>query len=130
LYVPKGVMFTLPDKPVSHKVLLVDDDDAVREMMTIITLARKGFEVVAATNVSEALRFITTETFDALITDLHMPNAGDGFSVVTAMRHSQPHALTLLVSGYPDVQGAMTAIALEADEIIMKPFRVERLAHN
>ena len=59
-----------------------------------------------------------------------MPNAGDRFSVVTAMRHSQPHALTLLVSGYPDVQGAMTAIALEADEIIMKPFRVERLAHN
>jgi len=80
---------TLPDKPVSPKVLLVDDDDAVREMMTI-TLARKGFEVVAATNVTEALKCITIETFDALITDLHMPNAGDGFSVVTAMRHSHP----------------------------------------
>jgi YesN/AraC family two-component response regulator len=39
-----------------------------------------------------------------LITDLHMPNPGDGFTVVTAMRHSQPNALTLLVSGYPDVQ--------------------------
>jgi DNA-binding response OmpR family regulator len=118
---------THPEKPVSHKVLLVDDDDAVREMMTT-TLARKGFAVVAATNVAEALKLIAIETFDALVTDLHMPNAGDGFSVVTAMRHSQPHALTLLVSGYPDVQGAMTAIALEADEIIVKPFQVERLA--
>jgi YesN/AraC family two-component response regulator len=63
-----------------------------------------------------------------LITDLHMPNPGDGFTVVTAMRHSQPDALTLLVSGYPDVQSAMTAILLEADEIIVKPFEAGKLA--
>jgi hypothetical protein len=37
-------------------------------------------------------------------------------------------ALTLLVSGYPDVQSAMAAILLEADEIIVKPFAVGRLA--
>jgi DNA-binding NtrC family response regulator len=80
----------------------VDDDNAVREMMTA-TLEYKGFEVVAAANVSEALRFITAQNFDVLITDLHMPNPCDGFTVVSAMRHSQPHALTLLVSGYPDV---------------------------
>ena len=42
------------------------------------------------------------------------------------MRHSQPDALTLLVSGYPDVQSAMAAILLEADEIIVKPFEVGR----
>ena len=62
-----------------------------------------------------------------LITDLHMPNPGDGFTVVTAMRHSQPDVLTLLVSGYPDVQSAMAAILLEADEIIVKPFEVANL---
>jgi DNA-binding response OmpR family regulator len=118
---------TPPGTSVAPRVLLVDDDDAVRDMMTV-TLQRKGFDVAAAANVTEALRLITIKTFDALITDLHMPNAGDGFSVVTAMRHAQPHALTLLVSGYPDVQSAMAAIALEADEIILKPFKVERLA--
>jgi DNA-binding response OmpR family regulator len=112
---------------VAHKVLLVDDDDAVRAMMNA-TLERKGFDVVAAANVTEALRRITTESFDVLITDLHMPNPGDGFTVVTAMRHSQPDALTLLVSGYPDVQSAMGAILLEADEIIVKPFEIGRLA--
>jgi DNA-binding response OmpR family regulator len=110
-----------------HKVLLVDDDNAVRDMMTA-TLLHKGFEVVAAANVTDALKLITTETFDVLITDLHMPNPGDGFTVVTAMRHSQPNALTLLVSGYPDVQSAMAAIFLEADEIIVKPFDTGRLA--
>lgn len=115
------------EQPVSHRVLLVDDDDGVRAMMNAM-LERKGFEVVAAASVTDALRHIATESFDVLITDLHMPDPGDGFTVVTAMRHSQPNALTLLVSGYPDVQSAMAAILLEADEIIVKPFDVGRLA--
>jgi DNA-binding response OmpR family regulator len=118
---------TPTELPISHKVLLVDDDDAVRAMMNA-TLENKGFEVVAAANVTEALKHISTDSFDVLITDLHMPNPGDGFTVVTAMRHSQPNALTLLVSGYPDVQGAMAAILLEADEIIVKPFEAGKLA--
>ena len=112
---------------VSHRVLLVDDDEAVRTMMSA-TLERKGFDVVPAVNVTEALKLITTESFDVLITDLHMPNPSDGFAVITAMRHSQPNALTLLVSGYPDVKSAMDAILLQADEIIVKPFEAGKLA--
>ncbi|MGB8988263.1 MAG: response regulator [Candidatus Sulfotelmatobacter sp.] len=115
------------ESQIVHRVLLVDDDDAVREMM-LVTLQSKGFEAVAAASVTEALRLITTESFDVLITDLHMPNPADGFTVVTAMRHSQPGALILLVSGYPDVQSAMSAILLEADEIIVKPFDTGKLA--
>jgi DNA-binding response OmpR family regulator len=115
------------ESTVVHKILLVDDDDAIRSMMAA-TLKHRGFEVVAAASVTEALRHIATESFDVLITDLHMPNPGDGFTVVTAMRHSQPNALTLLVSGYPDVQSAMAAILLEADEIMVKPFEVTKLA--
>jgi DNA-binding response OmpR family regulator len=116
-----------PSEHVSHKVLLVDDDDAIREMMTL-TLGHKGFAVVPAANVTEALRLITTENFDVLITDLHMPNPSDGFAVITAMRHIQPKALTLLVSGYPDVKSAMDTILLEADDIIVKPFEPKKIA--
>jgi DNA-binding response OmpR family regulator len=112
---------------VSHRVLLVDDDEGVRDMMRA-TLETKGFEVIPASNVTEALKLIITESFDVLITDLHMPNPSDGFAVVTAMRHSQPEALTLLVSGYPDVKSAMDAILLEADDIIVKPFEAGKLA--
>jgi DNA-binding NtrC family response regulator len=89
-------------------------------------LERKGFAVVGADCVTEALRQIATERFDVLISDLHMPNPGDGFTVVSAMRHSQPKALTILLSGYPDVQSAMAAILLEADEIVVKPFEIGR----
>jgi DNA-binding response OmpR family regulator len=119
-------MSPIDERSFASRVLLVDDDDAVRTMM-VATLEHKGFDVVAASNVTEALKRIATENFDVLITDLHMPDPGDGFTVVTAMRHSQPDALTLLVSGYPDVQSAMASILMEADEIIVKPFEVGNL---
>jgi DNA-binding response OmpR family regulator len=119
-------MSLLPMEQIAHTVLLVDDDAAVREMMTRL-LSNRGFRVIAATTVTEALGWIATQKFDVLITDLHMPDPGDGFTVITAMRHSQPEALTMLVSGYPDVQSAMAAIVLQADEIIVKPFEVGKL---
>jgi DNA-binding response OmpR family regulator len=109
------------------RILLVDDDDAVLEMMRLL-LESKGFEVVAVGGVTEALQRIATETFQVLITDLHMPNAGDGFTVISAMRHSQPAALTMLLSAFPDVKSAMEAIILEADEIVVKPIEVKHLA--
>src|SRR5580693_2309602 len=118
---------TPPEKPDAYKTLLVDDDDGVRQVMTAV-LERKGFEVIAVATVTEALRLIATEKFDVLITDLHMPNPGDGFTVISAMRHSQPDALTMLLSGYPDTKSAMEAIILEADEIVVKPIEVKRLA--
>lgn len=112
---------------VSPRVLLLDDDPAVRTMMSL-TLEHKRFTVVAAASVTEALNLITTKNFDVLITDLPMPDPSDGFTVIAAMRHIQPKALTLLVSGYPDVKSAMDATLLEADEIIVKPSETGKLA--
>src|SRR6202030_262317 len=69
------------------RVLVVEDDDSVR-MMLHEGLHRDVFEVVLASNVRDALRLIATETFDVLLSDLHMPLAGDGFTLVSAMRHT------------------------------------------
>ena len=110
------------------KILVVDDNDAVREM-TQEMLENRGFEVVPVASVHEALRQIVVQQFDVLVTDLHMPSPGDGFAVVTAMRHAQPKALTIVVSGYPDTEGAMAAIVLQADQIMTKPVEFKDLAN-
>jgi CheY-like chemotaxis protein len=109
------------------KVLLVDNDDTDL-FLTRKSLEAQNCEVVSATSVIEAFRQIGSQRFDVLITDLHMPEPGDGFAVVTAMRHSQPNALTLVVSDFPDVQKAMNAILLQADEVLVKPFDTKQLA--
>jgi ActR/RegA family two-component response regulator len=120
---------TIPraDPIVRPRVLLVDDDDS-ELFLTRRALERQECEIVSATSVTEALRQIAIQRFDVLITDLHMPEPGDGFTVVSAMRHTQPEALTLVASDYPDVQKAMNAILLQADEVLIKPFDAQRLS--
>jgi DNA-binding response OmpR family regulator len=108
------------------RVLIADDDEAVRNMLHI-TLERDGFEVVAVASVSEALNRIATENFDVLLSDLHMPQAGDGFTVVSAMRHTHPKAVTLVLSGYPALDEALAAIRLQADEVLVKPIEIASL---
>ncbi|MGA9529212.1 MAG: response regulator [Terriglobales bacterium] len=105
------------------RILLAEDDDSVRDMLRSM-LERDDFEVVAVTNVRDALRYIATENFDALLSDLHMPHAGDGFTVVSAMRHTHPQAVTLVVSGYPAIDEALAAIRLQADEVLTKPVEI------
>jgi CheY-like chemotaxis protein len=108
------------------RILLAEDDGAVRDMLRA-ALERDGFEVVAVTNVRDALHCIATENFDALLSDLHMPNAGDGFTVVSAMRHTHPQAVTLVLSGYPAIDEALSAIRVQADEVLLKPIQVTTL---
>jgi len=105
------------------RILVVEDDDSVRLMLQE-GFQRDGFEVVVASNVRDALRHIATETFDVLLSDLHLPLAGDGFTLVSAMRHTHPDALTVILSGYPAVDEAMSAILSQADEIFTKPIRI------
>jgi DNA-binding response OmpR family regulator len=103
-----------------HRILLAEDKADVRIAFQQ-GLEGRGFEVAQAASVSEALRLISTEHFDVLLSDLHMPDASDGFTVVDAMRHAQPSAVTLVLSNYPVLQAAMTAILLQADQVLVKP---------
>ena len=56
-----------------------------------------------------------------------MPEAGDGFTVVSAMRHTNPNAITLVFTGYPASQEAAEAILLQADEVLLKPMAMPAL---
>jgi YesN/AraC family two-component response regulator len=56
-----------------------------------------------------------------------MPGAGDGLTVVSAMRHANPRAVTLLLSAFPEMNAAADAILQQADEILLKPMDVSSL---
>ena len=108
------------------KILLVDDDELVRVTLCEV-LEQNGFAVTSAANVSEALKHISSGTFEVLLSDLHMPGAGDGLTVVSAMRHANPKAVTILLSAFPEMNAAAHAILLQADEILVKPMDVTEL---
>jgi CheY-like chemotaxis protein len=108
------------------RVLLVDDDEVVRVSLSFV-LEQSGFTVTSASNVPEALKYISSESYDVLLSDLHMPGAGDGLTVVSAMRHANPTAVTLLLSAFPEMDAAAQAILHQADEILVKPMEVAAL---
>lgn len=115
----------------------MDDNEPLRKMLAI-ALEHSGFEVVMASNVNDALKLIESEHFDVLLSDLQMPDAGDGLTVVSAMHHRNPKAVTLILSGYPEMKAAAAAILLQTDEVLTKPVSPKalietirsRLAHD
>jgi CheY-like chemotaxis protein len=112
---------------VATRVLLVDDDEVVRMALTEV-LELSGFAITSAANVPEALRLICgKESYDVLLSDLHMPGAGDGLTVVSATRHANPSAVTLLLSAFPEMTAAAAAILQQTDEILVKPVNVTSL---
>ena len=108
------------------RVLVVDDDETIRFRLCKI-LEQHGFEATCAANVPEALKCISLHKFDVLLSDLHMPGAGDGLTVVSAMRHSNPDAVTLLLSAFPEMSAAADAILMQTDEILVKPMKIPDL---
>ena len=108
------------------RILVVDDEKANRETLGMI-LEFYGFDVVTAGDVNEALKQIASRAFDVLLTDLHMPAHGDGLTVVSAMRNSHPKAATFILSGYPEMSAATSALLLQTDQVLLKPMRPDAL---
>ena len=81
-------------------ILFVDDEPGIRDTLPAI-LEQHGFQVTVAATVPEALHAITTGKFDVLISDLNIGAAGDGFTVVSAMRRTQPDCVNFILTGYP-----------------------------
>jgi DNA-binding response OmpR family regulator len=108
------------------RILIVDDDDLIRLSLNEV-LAREGFNVTSAGNVADALKLISANVYDVLLSDLHMPGAGDGLTVVSAMRHANPKAVTMLLSAFPEMDAASHAIMLQTDQILVKPMNAPDL---
>jgi CheY-like chemotaxis protein len=110
----------------SATILLVDDDEVLRQTLAAV-LQQHGYEVTTAASVPEALKLITAGSYDVLLSDLHMPGRGDGLTVVSAMRHANPKAVTILLSAFPEMDAAAQAILLQTDQILVKPMNIPAL---
>ncbi len=111
-----------------RRLLCVDDEENIRITMSAI-LSKNGFDVSTAASVPEALQKITSEKFDVLLSDLNIGNPGDGLTVVSAMRRTQPEAVTIILTGYPAFETALEAIRQQVDDYIVKPADVPTLLH-
>jgi CheY-like chemotaxis protein len=107
------------------RILLVEDDENLRELLTTY-LARQGYQVVAAADADFALRVLQRDQpFDLLLTDIVMPGTRDGFVLSKDARRLRPGLKVLHVTGYPERFKAHPEMARNG-RIMQKP--VERSA--
>jgi CheY-like chemotaxis protein len=106
-----------------QRVLLVDDDDAIREMLELV-LQRRGLIVVQARNGSEALRLYRDQEFDLVVTDLIMPEK-EGIETILEIRAMKRPIRIIAISGGGRVDQSMhlhLAKSVGADRVVAKPF--------
>jgi diguanylate cyclase (GGDEF)-like protein len=108
------------EKPSYFKVLVVDDDESIRNLMVTL-LAQKGHQCETAMNGLEALDKIGKNEYDAVITDIVMPEM-DGISLTKELSKRFQDLPVMTVTGYAEEYSAETAMTSGAREFIKKPF--------
>jgi DNA-binding response OmpR family regulator len=121
-----GVPVPQQGKSQFTRILFVDDEPGLCATMSAI-LKMHGYDVIAVQTVNDALAQITSAQFDVLISDLNIGSPGDGFTVVSAMRRTQPTCITLILTGYPGFDSALEAIRSQVDDYLIKPAAIPTL---
>lgn len=106
-------------------VLVVDDEESVRDMMASF-FQTKGYGARSAAGGGEALALITQERPDLVILDLRMPRM-DGIEALAEIKRSDPHIPVVVMTGYGTVDSAVAAMKLGAQDYITKPFKPAEL---
>jgi DNA-binding response OmpR family regulator len=110
----------------SPEVLLVEVESSEPSALHN-AFRRKGFTVTPTSTVKQAIILLTTKTFAALVCDLHTPAPGDGLTLINAMRHFHPNAITMIASPYVALRESISALLPQADELLVTPIAPQRI---
>jgi two-component system response regulator HydG len=108
-----------------HVILAVDDAPGMLEILQR-NLAVQGYRVLTAPGAAEAIRIAETTPIDLVITDLKMPRVS-GLDLVRHIRENLKDTEVIVITGYPSIEGAVTAVKTGAEEYLAKPFTDEEL---
>ena len=113
------------EKPVEARVLVVDDEPNILELLSV-SLRFQGFEVVTASTGAEGLDTARTFRPDAVILDVMMPGM-DGFGLLKRLRADGVDAPVLFLTAKDAVEDKISGLTLGADDYVTKPFSLEEV---
>lgn len=109
----------------SGKVLIIDDEWSIRDVLANILLA-DGYEVDTAEDGAVGIEKLERKTYDLVITDLKMPNV-DGIEVLRHLNKMNVNTLAIMATGYGSIESAVEALRLGAFDYITKPFHMDEI---
>jgi DNA-binding NtrC family response regulator len=108
-----------------ERILVVEDDDTIRRTLGDV-LGRAGYEVDQAETAGAGLEQFRAREYDLALVDLMLPD-GSGLDALRAMRDSDPEALVVVMTAFPELRTAIASLKAGAYDYINKPFDLDEL---
>jgi CheY-like chemotaxis protein len=105
------------------KILLVDDDEWIRDSMSFFFEA-EGCNLLTFETAEEAIEAVTQQTYDIVFSDYKLPGM-DGLEFLRRVKEKQPNAFEILVTAYANCEIEKEANEIGVKDIIPKPFTSE-----
>jgi DNA-binding NtrC family response regulator len=107
------------------RVLIIDDDENIRKVLETI-LTDEGYIVESADTAAKGIEKSEKTFFNIALVDVRLPDM-EGIDLLPKLRETKPKMRKIIVTGYPTLQNAITAVNNGANAYVMKPFDVEKI---
>ena len=107
------------------RILIVDDDENIRKVLTTI-LEDEGYSVESAGTAKKAIEKTRRKFYNLALIDIRLPDM-EGIELLAKMRDTTPKMRKIIITGYPTLQNAIEAVNRGADAYILKPFDMEKV---
>jgi len=118
-------MSGMTDKPAEARLLVVDDEPNIRELLST-SLRFAGFDVVAAANGREALAAVEKELPDLAVLDVMLPDM-DGFTITRKLRAAGRHFPVLFLTARDGTEDKVQGLTVGGDDYVTKPFSLDEV---
>ena len=108
-----------------YEILLVDDEHSILDTIGPL-LEVKGYGVTSVDNGKAAIELVAKRNFDLVITDLVMDEP-DGIEVLKNTKELSPETMVIILTGYGDMESAIKAFRLGADDYLVKPCDIQEI---
>ena len=109
----------------TSNILIVDDDAQMRKSLANL-LRRESYAITEAESGERAVECLNNDTFDLVITDLHMEPMS-GLDLLRVVKQSHPDIEVIVVTAFGTIETAVDAMKQGAFDFVSKPFQVEEI---
>ena len=111
-----------------HRVLVVDDEESIREFLEIM-LKKEGYSVTCAENGAVAQNILQKKSFDLVISDFQMPEM-TGMELLKFVKEYFPQTVFMMITAFGTTESAVEAMKVGAYDYITKPFKIDEARIN
>jgi DNA-binding NtrC family response regulator len=110
------------------RILIIDDDENIRRVLETI-LTDEGYSVECAETANRGIEKSEDGFFNIALVDVRLPDM-EGIELLPKLRSTKPKMRKIIVTGYPTLQNAISAVNNGANAYVMKPFDVEKILNT